>query len=204
MGYAEDTDYATRNLIHLISHEELELRRLIDALRTEEAKYKAYQWDFETSEFHEDFSDAYVQGAFIRMATAHRDAEKLRAQMSTLQASIGTRQAAIQAMCGALLQIAKQGISLVHGNLLAAPTGRLLSGIALKDIVWQARNQALHYEDGQFRQPVIDLFQRLEATFGQTFSLTAHPQQSRAKQIVVLLGWTTYDEFHSDLKRLGL
>ncbi|KAA9387726.1 hypothetical protein [Neorhizobium galegae] len=204
MTYFDDTEYASRNLIELITHEEKELALLKDSLITEEAKFRVNRWDFETSDLNDDFSDAYVQAAFGRMARAHEEAGKLKAQANALQVSIGARQMAVQAMCGALLQIAKQGISVVHGGLGAAPSGRGISGIALKDIVWQARNQALHYEEGNFRRAVTDLFQQLENSHGSEFSLTQHAHQSRAKQTVALLGWNDYAVFQKDMKSLGL
>ncbi|MGO7658883.1 hypothetical protein ACC679_28620 [Rhizobium ruizarguesonis] len=204
MTYLDDTEYASRNLIELITHEERELGILKDGLRTEEAKFRANRLDFETSDLNDDFSDAYVQAAFGRMARAHQEAEKLKAQATALQVSIGARQMAVQAMCGALLQIAKQGMSIVHGGLGSAPSGRSVSGIALKDIVWQARNQALHYEEGQFNGAVTAVFSQLERSQGNEFSLTLHANQSRAKQTITLLGWNDYALFRNDMMSLGL
>jgi hypothetical protein len=107
-------------------------------------------------------------------------------------------------MCGALLQIAKQGLSLVHGSLAAAPDGRFLQGISLKEIVWQGRNQAIHCEEGRFNPPVTALFNRLEIACGPEFSLQTHTGQSRAKQVVKLLGWTNYQSYRCDMQLLGL
>jgi hypothetical protein len=204
MGYAADTDYASSNLIQLITEEERTLSQLKDALQSEEAKVRVNRWDYETSDLNDDFSDAYVQAAFGRMAAAHQEAGAIKAQIAGLQASIVARQLAIQAMCGAVLQIAKQGISAVHGSLAAAPPGRTVYGLQLKDIIWQARNRALHYEDGQFNASVTILFGHLENVLGAEFSLSGHPNQSCAKQIVWLLGWTDYASFANDMSDLGL
>lgn len=204
MNYISEIEYAAQNLIALISHEEASLEKLKNELKEEEQKFRVNQWDFVTSDLSDDFSDAYVQAAFGRMAHAHQQTETLKVGMAKLQVSIGTHQVSIQAMSAALLQIAKQGISIVHGALNNAPDGRMLSGIALKEIIWQGRNQALHHEEGKFGPPVTALFGRLEAAFGNSFSLTAHAKQSRATQVVHLLEWTTYDKFKSDLQSLGL
>lgn len=204
MSYADETEYASRNLIELVGHEEKRLADLTAALRGEEAKYRANKWDFETSDLNDDFSDVYVQAAFHRMAKAHQETQKLKGEVETLQTSIGTKQFAIQAICGALLQIAKQGISLVHGNLAATPPGRNVGDEPLKDIIWQGRNQALHYEDGNFSSAVVTLFAQLEKTCGREFALANHVRQSRAKQIVHLLGWIDHKVFDNDLRSLGL
>lgn len=204
MSYADDTEYAARNLIDLITHEENELNAVKTQLSEELAKFKVNQWDYQTSDLNDDFSDAHVMAAFHRMASAKQTADRLGDRKTSLEAVIGARQVAIQAMCAALLQIAKQGISLVHGSLSNAPDGRDLAGIPLKKVIWQARNQAIHYEETSFRQPVLDVFSILEQVHGPEFSLSAHQGQSRAKQIITLLGWTDYANYEADLRTLGL
>ena len=60
------------------------------------------------------------------------------------------------AMSASLLQYAKQGISIVHANLGNAPAARQVHGVQLKDIFWQGRNQALHWEEGDPMQRLSD------------------------------------------------
>lgn len=204
MSYVDNTEYAACNLIELAMHEEAKLEELKVQLNQEMGRFRANKWDFETSDLHEDFSDAHVMGAFHRMAQADTEAEKLKVALFALEAEIGVKQLAVQSLCGALLQIARQGISLVHGSLNAAPDGRLVDGIALKDIVWQARNQAMHYEDEAFSPAVIALFGRLEEAFGVEFALAQHVGQCRAKQVVKLLHWTDYTAYYADMKSLEL
>jgi len=138
------------------------------------------------------------------MASAKQETDGLKLEIVELQVSIGAKQVAIQSICGALLQIAKQGISLVHGSLTNAPAGRTIGTENLKDIIWQARNQAIHYENGTFNQSVTNLFQQLMTSHGSKFSLTMHAHQSRAKQIIMLLDWRSYSQYYSDMKLLGL
>lgn len=58
------------------------------------------------------------------------------------------------ALSGSILQYAKQGISLKYGDRNTCPPGRIIGGQELKEIIWQGRNQALHWEDGSFQNPV--------------------------------------------------
>lgn len=204
MSYVNDTEYACRNLIDLTMREEAELAELKASLKSELQKAQVFKWDFETSDLNDDFSDAYVMNAFTRMAEAEKQASDLKADEAKLVASIGAKQMAVQALAGALLQIVKQGVSLVHGTLGAAPHGRLLDGMALKDIVWQARNQAIHFEEQNFHPAVITVFQQLAQAFGQDFDLATHGGQSRAKQVLMQLGWTNYDNLKNDMQSLGL
>lgn len=200
--YLTDTEFAVKNLIQIASAEENELKTKAARLREVEAQLRVHRWDFETSDLNDDFSDAYVMAAFERMARAAVEAHGLQQQLASLQASIGTHQQAIQAIAGSILQVAKQGISIVHGGLPGAPEGRKIGSLPIRDIIWQARNQALHFEEGTYNPPVVQLFGTLTAEQGPSFSLALHVRQSRAKQVVDLLGWSTYDTYVQDMQVL--
>jgi hypothetical protein len=200
--YIVDTEFAAENLLQLATEEENKLEKLSGQLKDVEAQLRVHRWDFESSDLNDDFSDVYVMGAFGRMAKAAQQAEALQTQLATLEASIGTHQQAIQAIAGAILQIAKQGISVVHVGLAAAPEGRKIGTISIKDVIWQARNQALHYEEGSFKKPVTDLFATLEKEQGAQFSLAIHGNQSRAKQVLSVLGWKSYTAYLNDMQSL--
>lgn len=204
MSYIQDTKYAAESLIDLAMSEEREIEELWPNLKDAESRVKALQWDFETSDLHEDFSDHYVIAAFHRMAMAKDELDPLRRKVDELRASMGAKQYAVRNICGALLQLAKQGISLVHGQKSNAPSGRIVAGWPIKDMIWEARNQAMHCEEGKPRKPVVNLFFDLERTFGYKFSLSLHPKTSRATEIVRVLGWDKYDQYERDLKSLGL
>lgn len=197
--YLSETEYAVQNLLLLANKEETILAEKLNTLASTEAQLHVHKWDFESSDLNDDFSDAYVMAAFGRMANAAQETEALRREASELQALIGARQAAIQAICGAILQIAKQGISVAHGGLSSAPTGRMIGSAAVRDIIWQGRNQSLHYEEGNPKKGVIDLFSTLENEQGPQFSLKLHASQNRAAQIIRLLGWTNYSDYVSDM-----
>lgn len=204
MSYADDTEYAVRNLIELSVREEQDLEEKMQLLLGAEQRLKSHQWDFQTSDLNDDFSDAYVMAAFARAAKAGQEVNALKGEVARLQALIGARQISVQAISGAILQIAKQGVSLANGGLANAPSGRQIGTTCVRDIVWLARNQAIHYEEGNYRQPVLELFQSLEEAYGAVFSLQLHARQSRAKQVVDLLGWNSYAAYLADARLLGL
>lgn len=200
--YIHDTAFAVRNLLQLATSEENELKAKVEDLKPVEAQFRVHKWDFESSDLNDDFSDAYVMAAFGRMARAGQAAQALQQQLAALQASIGAHQQAVQAIAGAILQIAKQGISMVYGGLATAPEGRKIGTLPMRDIIWQARNQALHYEEGKFNKPVVDLFATLAFEQGPAFSLPGHLGQSRAKQVLAVLGWTNYASYERDMQVL--
>jgi hypothetical protein len=200
--YLQDTEFATRSLFGLATDEERQLQARSEALRETEQRLKIHQWDFQTSDLNEDFSDAYVIAAFSRAAKAAQEVERLKAEVATLRASVGTHQHSIQAIAGAILQIAKQGISLIHSGLAGAPAGRMLGSLAVRDIIWQARNQSMHYEEGRFKKPLLDVFAILEQEHGTQFSLAKHSKQNRAKQVLDVLGWANYESYLKDMEVL--
>ncbi len=202
--YLQVTTFATKNLFILATCEEHELNKLLDKLRQVEEQFRVHQWDFETSDLNDDFPDTYVMAAYARAARSREEAERLKPEVAVLQASVGAHQHAVQAIAGAILQIAKQGISFVHGRLGAAPAGRKLGSLDVRDVIWEARNQSMHYEEGfpPKRTRVRDVFATLEHEQGPQFSLPNHLRQSRAKQVLEVLGWNNYESYLRDMRVL--
>jgi hypothetical protein len=200
--YITETAHAVKTLLTGIHEETQELQRREKDLGEAEARFKLSQWDFQTSDLNDDFSEAHVMHAFQQMAKAHGEKNVLAPEVARLQALVGTRQASISALCGALLPIGKQGISLVHGGKSNAPTGRMIGSQSLRDIIWEGRNQSLHHEEGAFRQPVRDVFAALEAERGPQFSLSNHQGQNLSKAIVTILGWSNYEAYEADMRTL--
>lgn len=84
---------------------------------------------------------------------------------------------------------------------MACPDGRILDGIPLHEVIWQARNQALHWEDGSFSQLTEACFKTLAET-DPVFS--QYEYRSLAYEIVLLLGWKSLDDFRRDLLLLNV
>ncbi|MDG4720720.1 hypothetical protein [Thalassospira aquimaris] len=204
MAYIDDVKYATESLISLLGNEKMQIADLSAQLSSVEAKFEHFHWDFKTSDLNDDFSDAHSHHAFVKMAEAKKDRDAIAAEIGALKSVILNRKMALQSLSGALLQIAKQGISIAHGGLGACPDGRTIGQSKLKEVVWQARNQSLHYEEGRFRQPVLYLFNQLAADFGDLFSLALHPNKNMAEDVIEVLGWIEYSRFERDMLQLAV
>lgn len=164
--YLQDTEFAAQSLFQVAMDEERQLGLLATSLQDKERELQVHQGDFQTSDLNEDFSGTYVMAAFARAGRAGLEVQRLRAEVAALQASVGTHQHSVQAIAGAILQVAKQGISLVHGGLSSALPGRSVGSLALRDVVWLARNQSMHYEEGKYKPPLTALFSTLEKEQG--------------------------------------
>jgi hypothetical protein len=132
-----------------------------------------------------------------------KDRHQTAAEYDDVRARLDARRFSIDAMSGAVLQHAKQSISMVHGGVKACPLGRLVSPTQhLGNVIWQARNQAIHWEEGMLSQPVVDCFNALGADVDAVFARDLHAP-SLAFTVLHLLRWRTWTEFHDDLMSLA-
>jgi hypothetical protein len=125
-------------------------------------------------------------------------AEKSKVELESL---IAMRRFSTDAQSGSILQYAKQGISLVHHGPATCPDGRMLHAQSLKTVVWQGRNQAMHWDEGKFIQAVKDCFNSLARDVDPKFR--DFTTRSMAFDIVQLLGWEKFSDFESDMLSLS-
>lgn len=128
-------------------------------------------------------------------------ADKLELEVAADQARILDREFSACVLSGALLQIAKQGISLVYKSLDNCPDGRLVGSVPLKNVIWAARNQSMHFEEGSLRRKEDNAtFAQLEADFGPSFAMTLG--KSLGYEVVRQLGWSNYTQYEQDMMSL--
>lgn len=123
-----------------------------------------------------------------------KDRKKVVDQIAAHALSVGS-------LAGSLLQYAKQGISLSHGGLAACPNGRAIGSQFLKDIIWQGRNQAIHWEEGKANAAVQQCFDKLAKEVASTFA--DYKKRNMAVDVVDLLGWTDFAKFKADVLSLA-
>ena len=115
------------------------------------------------------------------------------------EARVVARSFSVAALSGNLLQYAKQGLSMRYGkNRDGCPAGREIAGLAVHEIIWQGRNQALHWEEGKPHPPVVKCFESLAVTANAAFS--DYKTRNMAYEIVTLLEWQTVDDFNRDMQ----
>lgn len=209
-SYAQRTQYAVENIISLIKHEGDAAAELEAKLHGKIAESNGAHAVFMAYDLAEGVPHGLADAYFRIAARADKDAKELQAALEDTRKlaseelnELQVLDVSLQALAGTLLQIAKQGISITYKRLDSAPDGRHLNGIPLKSIIWHARNQAMHFEEG-YNAQVKQLFRDLTREFGPEFDLNKHQGISRAKQIVKLLGWTDCDAYARDLDSLGL
>lgn len=130
-----------------------------------------------------------------------KDRYEKNAEHEVIAQRVAARQFSVAALSGSLLQYGKQGISLHYGkNREGCPDGRTICGLPISEIIWQSRNQALHWEDGTFDARTTKCFERL-AESNQVFA--RYSDRSLAFEVVKLLGWKDADAFFHDMQSLS-
>lgn len=124
-----------------------------------------------------------------------------KAKYEEIVQRVAARQFSVAALSGSLLQYGKQGISLHYGKKrTGCPDGRIVAGITLHEIIWQARNQALHWEEGSFHKPTTKCFEHLATNADTVFA--QFKNRSLAFEILGLLGWNRAEAFFADMNLL--
>lgn len=197
--YIQDTQFSASQLIDLIFADEKSLADA-EAKRSQlqgkaDFHYKVATW----KEDYGEFDPYHVVHEYNKMIDASSKAAQGETEILKILGLILAKEFSIGALSGALLQIAKQGISVVHGGLSNCPDGRSIGGEPLKNIVWQGRNQSMHYEEGNPHQPVRSCFQNLEVNCGPQFALATNPPRNLARNVIDVLGWKTYQQYETDM-----
>ena len=111
---------------------------------------------------------------------------EVQAAVESLRASVEAHRFSADALAGTVIQVAKQGLALVHGGKPSA-TGRMIgSSQQLSEVIWQARNQALHWEDRSFNAPVNNCSTKLASEVDQVFS--SYVIRNMALDVIKMLG----------------
>ena len=178
----------------------------VEALRGEIATLSAQTEDgYRRAQFLQQFDDPddYMMGVGLHWDTyfgADKERYHAEADLPTLEQVRDVRAFACAAMAGSLLQFAKQGISLVHGGLENCPSGRKIHGVDLKLMIWQGRNQSMHWDEGQLRAAVKQCFETLKATDP---AFNAYLTRNVAFDVVRVMNWRDVAAFEADMNSLA-
>lgn len=201
MSYLADTRYATEALFTLINADVSKLAKQQEKLSGLKAKSHALERNYLSMDLSEDFSDVQLMNAGAQAHAAFQDTAALSKEIDVLQREIDDREFARRALCGAVLQIAKQGIHSSYSGYETAPRVRWFGKVHLAQVIWEARNQAMHYEGGPLDKP-RKVFEELNAAGLLEFNINEPPCKNRALEILVLLGWQQYADYERDMTAL--
>lgn len=219
---------AAKSLIDLITKDQIEINNLRASIKDAQRE-------------SDDWWNSMSQGISLdevtwRSEQAHFQlnlSEELRIQLDQIKESHAAKEISIAVLCGALLQLAKQGISLVYGNIylpedkcgseVKTTSGQLIPwnkprvgtvNLKVSDLIVAARNQSLHYEMGlehSHNEKVFDglhnanprLFQKIAKSDLKVNGGTEDPKNFSKNTVLSILKWKSYEQFKKDLLSIG-
>ncbi len=188
--YINETKYAVMYLIQLFNYEKDKLSKLI---RERNALEEYNRKLFENSK-----SNLNTE-TIVSISSLDSAIKQKWNSIEECVYSIMINEPSALIFAGSILQIAKQGISTVHQDLANSPNGRIIGSQPIKNVIWQSRNQAMHYEEHQFSNAVVSCFSILEDDFGNDYSEVKYRSENMSRKIIELLGWTNYDNYENDM-----
>ena len=195
--YIVDTKYAVENLVRLIKEEENQIETLANKLGLALEKHKVLYADFLSKELDRDenFTEGQYLDSFYRQAMyEEEEVEPIIAEIKNLESAMKNKKHSIDSLSGAVLQIAKQGISIKYNGLQNCPNGRVIKkGVFLKEVIWHGRNQTMHYEENINNRDTLTCLNNLG------FLLV---NINLSKIIIDLLEWKTYIDYETDMLSL--
>lgn len=203
-NYLSEIEHAATSLIDAIWSEQLALNDLEDEVKNlKPVVVENYRRALNIQHFGEDPDDV-MMGVGMYWDNYFGEDKRLYhtdMQRQELANKVVAHAFSIASLSAALLQHAKQGISLAHGGTTNCPEGRAIGSQSLKSIIWEARNQSLHWEEASFRKGVNDCFNTLSAEIDQKYS--QYLNRNMAFDVVDLLGWKTFGDFSRDMLSLA-
>lgn len=201
--YLHEIKHAASESLCLVWSEHHQLEQLnarIAKLAAEiEASARTVEWLTANPEFDDDLQATAMH--WESYFGPEKEQYSVETSKSELELLILAREFSTNAQSGSVLQYAKQGISLVHGGLVSCPDGRLIAGQPIKNVIWQGRNQAIHWEEGTFSKAVQDCFDALSKNVDATFN--EYTTRNMAWDIVGLLSWKEFSDFEKDMLSLA-
>lgn len=202
--YLDATEYAARSLLDAIWHEQAGIEALSARVATLERQVQAEYVRTQTIIDDAETPDDVMLGVGRHWETCFGPDRERHGQQQALEGLRAAREArtfAMGALAGDLLQIANQGLSTAFAKKPSGPMGRAVGSQTLKAVIRGARNQAIHWEEGQCRPATVQVFQGLAQDFGAPFG--DYSTANLAMPVITLPGWRTYDDYVADMRRFS-
>ncbi|MGG6447671.1 hypothetical protein [Pseudobacillus badius] len=104
-------------------------------------------------------------------------------------------------LAGSILQLAKQGLSIVFGQTINFPQEPKIEDISVATIILAGRNQSMHYEEGNYKNVIKSCFEAL-AQIDSKFALQNASGKNMSIEILDMLGWDDYESYIATMEDL--
>lgn len=128
-----------------------------------------------------------------RQAAQASDSEKLENSLK----SIGATVESMSSLAGAVLQIAKQALSIRHSGKPSVAGARKIGTQSVVEVIWEGRNHAMHWDEGDPKEKVKNMLNTLE----KDFNVTIEAGKNNCLSILGALDWKSPENVMSDLRK---
>lgn len=217
--YLSQTKYTCESLIDLINKIESDKRviapiKQLIPVHEKEAERLAHEAE-ETRKADKPKSLEIILDAVENRMIANKYGGQVAEVEKVYNNALFLENGPIQSVSQALLQIGKQGISLRYGKYksnckeafrLEEKVIQTKYDVTLLDVIWEGRNQSIHYEDESLKDNVKNCFEALLKNDNELCqSLQGYDKgHNKAYEIIKILGWTDYDKFYDHMMSLSI
>ena len=152
------------------------------------------QWSPNANHHYAEYVHRMEQLASSQEAAKDEAAERLESGL----AKIGATVESMSSLAGAVLQIAKQVLSLRHSGKPSLTGEKSIGSQNVSEVIWEGRNHAMHWDEGAPRTGVQTMLGKLSADLG----VTIHVGSNNSLSILGALGWSSTDDVVRDLEAL--
>jgi hypothetical protein len=109
---------------------------------------------------------------------------------------IGSTMESMSSLAAAVLQIAKQAISLSHSDKPSLPSARKIGSQSIVEVIWEGRNHGMHWGEGSPRPKVKAMLD----TLTRDKAITMEAKTNNCVSILGALDWKSSADAIADLK----
>ena len=152
------------------------------------------QWSPNANHYYAQYV-ARMQGLESQKQEAQaNDSEKLDKALN----GIGTTIESMSCLAGAVLQIAKQALSIRHSKKPNIEDARKIGTQSVVEVIWEGRNHAMHWDEADPNDKVKNMLKALETDL----DVTIEAGKNNGLSVLGVLDWKSPENVISDLKIL--
>ncbi|OOY49060.1 hypothetical protein BOV94_12615 [Solemya velum gill symbiont] len=185
-GYIDAIASARRNLADIERDEEVFTHLFVDR----------DQWSADANHLHAQYCEKMKVLALEKSESNKSKEERLSNALESIGATIDS----MSVLAGAVLQIAKQIISLRHGRKKPIiDKAKMIGSQNIVEIIWEGRNHAAHWEENEPRNEAVTT---MLTTLSEELGLDIHYGKNNSPTILEALNWHSADHVIGDLVQL--
>jgi len=192
--YLEDTRFAAQGLIDLIHNLTHEAEENVQRLHNHKESIRVLNALFMETQFSER-----AMHDFHQLRKMIEETKQVEEDHERYLSEYYWKYSAAESISAALLQIARQGISYKFTHVdLCKKKARDIGSQPVQEVIWYARNQSMHYEDGSYYDGTQECFDKIVSEFGlEEFTVGAGKGKdlNLALKVIQLLEWDKYEQY---------